>query len=113
MEEKEEALRECAKLQDYTVPDGLIDEDTFHQHFIGFCKLSKVESSKGRQLQLSNKLIGTTDPIIKISEEISKLASDLKDTKNNGRPESLIWKTSLTALEVSTLAFGIAFLTFY
>lgn len=104
LEEKEEALRACTTQEGLTVADGLLDEDAFYSRFTQFCVESKVKT-KGRQMQLYNDFRDSCGPIIKICEGISSPALD------NGRSESLIYKTSFTALEVSTFALGITFLT--
>ena len=100
-EEREEALRVRTKQggNTYTVPDGLFDEDTFYSRFDESFGRSKV--LKGRRLQLFNKLRESCESIIRISQEICKPGPD------NGRPESLVWKTTLAALEVSDFASGI------
>ena len=103
-EEKEEALRAFTGQKGHTVQDGLSDEDTFLSEFEGFCTRSKVPS-RGRRLQLFHKFRDSCGSIIKISQGISGPGPD------NGRPESLIWKTSLAALEVSTFASRMTFLT--
>lgn len=108
--EEEEALEVCAKSKGYVVPNDLTEEETCQSYFNKFCELSHVKLHTQRHLQLYNKFFYSCIPITKISEVISKYASDLKE-EDKGWPESLIWKTSHTALEVSTLAFGIAFLT--
>lgn len=86
-------MRACTRQEDYTVPDGLLDEDKFHSLFEEFCKRAKVPT-RGRRLQLYNKLRDSCRSIIKISQGISRPGPD-KD-----RPESLVWKTSLAALEL-------------
>ena len=105
-EEREEELRVLTRQggNTYAVPDGLFDEDTFFARFEEFLVSFKVP--KGRRLQLYNKLQESCQSIIRISQEICKHGSD------NGRPESLVWKTTLAALEVSNFANGIVtFLT--
>lgn len=104
LDEKEEALRARAREEDHTVPDGLLDEEAFVSRFKEFCVRSKVNTT-GRKLQLYNKFRDSCGSIIKISEELSRHAPD------NGRFESLVYGTSLTALEVSTFASRITFLT--
>ena len=108
MAEEEGALQACAKLKGYVVPNDLTEE-TCESYFNKFCELSQVKLQTKRHLQLYHKFSYSCAPITKISEVISKYASDLKE-EDKGWPESLICKTSHTALEVSTLAFGIAFL---
>ena len=100
-EEREEALRVRTRQggNTYTVPDGLFDEDTFYSRFEESFGRSKVLN--GRGLRLYNKINESCDPIIRISQEIEKNSPD------NGRPESLVWKTTLAALEVSNFASGI------
>ena len=100
-EEREEALEVLTKqgIKTYTVPDGLFDEDTFSSRFDESLKRSEI--LQGRRLQLFNKINDSCDPIIRISQEIHKNGPD------NGRPESLVWKTTLAALEVSNFASGI------
>lgn len=104
LDEKEEALRAYTREWDHPVPDGLLDEDGFLSRFQEFCARSKVKTS-GRRTQLYNKFIDSFGPMIKISEGLSRLAPD------NGRFESLVYKTSLTALEVSSFASRVTFLT--
>lgn len=113
LEEEEKALQMCATSVGYDdVPDDLTNEDMCQSYFNKFCELSKVKLQTSRQIKLSNKFFNSCLAIIKISDMIRMYASDLEE-EDKGRPESLIWKTSYTALEVSTLASGIAFLTIY
>ena len=100
-EEREEALRVLTTQggNTYTVPDGLFDEDTFYSRFEESFGQSKVLNKRG--LQLFHRLQESCDPIIRISQEVHKNGPD------NGRPESLVWKTTLAALEVSNFASGI------
>ena len=100
-EEREEALRVLTGKggNTYTVPDGLFDEDTFYSRFEESLRRSKIVQR--RRLQLFNSLRDSCGPIIRISQEICKNSPD------NGRPESLVWKTTLAALEVSYFASGI------
>ena len=88
----------CTRQEGYTyaVPDGLLDEDSFSTRFEHLAVGSRVPK---RGFQLFNTLYDSYDSIIKISQGISKPGPD------KGRPESLIWKTSLAALEVSTFAY--------
>lgn len=108
LDEEEKALQACAKSKGYVVPNDLTDEDTCKPYFDKFCEDAKLKVQTGRQIQLSNKFFHSCLDIIDISEKISTYASDLRE-EDKGRPQSLIWKTSHTALEVSTLAFDIAF----
>ena len=99
MKEKEEALGAYITQGGLTVPD-LLDEDGFNVRFATFYQQSG--GVYGRQMQLCNKLKHSCGSIITISQGVSKFASDLSDAQDNGRPESLIWKTSLVALEVGS-----------
>ncbi len=104
LDKKEEALRAYTKEMDDPVPDGLLDGDGFLSRFQKFCERSKVKPAT-RKTQLCNKFIDSWGSVIKISQELSRLAPD------KGRFESLVYKTSLTALEVSFFASRVRFLT--
>ena len=99
LEEKEESLRTCTAPEGQIVPEGLLDDDAFRSCFMEACKRSNIKA-QGRRIPLYNKFISSCGSISKISEGIDRHAP------YNGQPESLVWKISLTALEVSTFASG-------
>lgn len=99
LEEKEELLRTCTAPEGHTVPKDLLDDSAFRSYFRKSCERSNI-TARGRQLPLYNSFIGSCGSIIRISNEIGINAS------YNGRPESLVWKISLAALEVSTFVSG-------
>ena len=100
MEEKvKELLRASTAPEGHRVPDGLLDENAFRTCFNESCKRSNIKA-KRRQMALYTNFDSSCDSIINISEGIDRHAP------YNGRPESLVWKISLAALEVSTFANG-------
>lgn len=110
LQEKEKVLKEFATSQGYGVPEGQMNEHMCQSKFEDFYKEFKLKPGTTRCIRLMNKFFNSFLAIQAISDAIRQYSSDLEE-EDMGRPESLIWKTAHTALEVSTLAFDITFLT--
>lgn len=97
--EMEEALRACTASEGHIVPHDPLDDDAFRSCFMEACEKANIKL-RGRQMPLYHKFLSSCSPIIKISEGIGSRALDDEGA------ESLVWKISLAALEVSAFASG-------